>query len=382
MEGVSIYVHIPFCRSRCVYCDFVSNACADIPVEKYVDAVMSELAYRSRFMDAESNVTSVYIGGGTPSLFPAAAISSIVTAAAALRNAPVEITVEMNPGDVNSAWIDELTSVGVNRFSLGVQAMSDERLAWLGRRHSVADAVRGLDMLKAAGVDNISLDFIYATPGQTTAQMTDEVRRLCDLEVGHVSAYELTIADGTPLAGRDVTLPDEELRVEQWVQLGEVLSSYGLQRYEVSNFAVPGKRSVHNGHYWRGGQYLGIGAGAHGFVRIGDRALRYGNGPSLPLYLRRSAAADVNHNFAIFWGNGFEESLSELDLARERIMLGLRCVDGIDVRRISVLMNAHPSAGKILRRLVKEGMLLERGDFLVPSAQAMLVADTLALQFF
>ncbi|MBN2527261.1 MAG: radical SAM family heme chaperone HemW [Deltaproteobacteria bacterium] len=380
MNDYSIYVHFPFCKSRCVYCDFVSNVVSPLPVAEVTSQLKRELMLRRQWIGMQRPPVSIYFGGGTPSLWSMEAMAKVLEACGPTEG-DIEITVEMNPQDVSSQWVGAALDAGINRFSLGVQSMNDSRLQWLGRRHSVMDVQRAMEVLRECGATNVSVDFIYATPGLDDAAMRLELLALCDLTVEHVSAYELTIADGTPLSRMDLNEVPGEHRATMWHSIGEILHRYGLERYEVSNYAKSGRRSVHNCHYWKGGVYLGIGSGAHGFVKMNDVRVRYSNGGTLGTWRDVQLTIDaLNRDIAI--GDGFFEQISDLDFARELMMLGLRCTDGVNLLALQPLIENNDDFKKTLAQLLNDGWLTRCGARVVPGEEAMLLADELALRFF
>ena len=344
--------------------------------------MIAELHARRELLDMHHPPRSIYLGGGTPSLFPANQLGDIISAC---RNGGVareiETTVEINPGDADGPWVKQLVAAGVNRFSLGVQAMDDARLKWLGRRHTVSDIRNAVYLLRHNGADHISVDFIYGTPRQTEAQIHRELDALCALAPGHISAYELTIADGTPLSQMGVSQIDNERSAVFWHLIGHKLSHLGFQRYEISSYARNDQRSRHNGHYWAGGTYLGIGSGAHGFVMHNNTRVRYSNDTAFNAWCDAAISPQsLAHRLDV--GDGFTETIGDLDYARELIMLGLRCTDGIDLRRLAPLIEHNNNMQRQLTALQAEGWGTHAADYFIPTQDAMLMADELALRFF
>ncbi|MBN2715063.1 MAG: radical SAM family heme chaperone HemW [Deltaproteobacteria bacterium] len=382
MNAHTIYVHLPFCKSRCIYCDFTSNVVSPLPVHEVTQQVVSELQIRRQVLQIMSQPVAIYVGGGTPSLWPADKVAQIIAECVNGESpSAIEITVELNPGDVDRHWIKSVIKAGVNRFSLGVQGMTDSRLKWLGRRHSVADAQRAVHVLRDAGAHNISADFIYATPNQTEADMRHELDDLCAMGPDHISAYELTIAEGTPLAKMKLPGIDHDTRASLWQQVGAHLAQQGFERYEVSNYAKDNKRSRHNSHYWRGGMYLGVGSGAHGFIINNGNRIRYSNGATLQTWLAADIRTDdIEHN--PFIGDGFAETLSNLDFARELVMLGLRSTEGINASQLNSLLKDNYTFMGQITQLENEGWVQLQNNRYVPSPDAMQLADELALRFF
>jgi oxygen-independent coproporphyrinogen-3 oxidase len=387
MDLVSAYIHLPFCKTRCPYCDFCSSVVTTVPLGRYADSLAAEYQYRSFFSPSFKLVTA-YLGGGTPSLL------SGVEAARLLGMLPLEdaeeVTAEVNPGDTAPEWFSEMRAAGVSRFSIGVQALDDARLGFLGRRHRSAAARQAIAAARGCGARSVSADVIYGTPGQTPASLGQELTELAALGVDHVSCYELTVAAGTPLGRRvargEVALPSEEEMVQLWQTAGEVLGSHGFERYEVSSYARPGHRCRHNERYWTGGGYIGLGLGAHGFVRDREgRRIRYANLGSLESYFDAASRLPAGTTDVLGLGSdGFAERISELHHARERMMLGLRTAKGVLLREVA---SALPSAEQIrweaiARRLETLEMARIIKGYLVPTEEGLLNADALAEEFF
>ena len=272
LPPLSLYVHLPWCVKKCPYCDFNSHeARADIPETAYVDALLADLADELPAVWGR-NLISVFIGGGTPSLFSAAALDRLLGGIRALTAlAPnVEITLEANPGTVERARFADYRAIGINRLSLGVQSFDDDALVALGRIHSGTDARRAIDIARAAGFEELNLDLMFALPGQ------DERAALADVETAlshapeHLSCYELTLEPNTLFARFPPELPDDDVRAAMQERIVARLAADGLARYEISAFARAAHASVHNVNYWRFGDYVGIGAGAHGKISRAD----------------------------------------------------------------------------------------------------------------
>lgn len=257
-----LYVHIPFCTSKCIYCDFYSVATAHDMREAYVDAVMTELHHRWR----GGSVRTVYVGGGTPSALPLPLLRRLLMA---LPEAEEEFTVECNPDDITPELARTLVECGVNRVSMGVQTFSDDRLRFLRRRHSAAQILPAVECLRRAGVGNISIDLMFGFPGETMAEWQTDLQRAVALGVEHLSAYSLMYEEGTPLTrmmqeGRVEQLDDTVCR-EMYDTLIDTLHEAGYEQYEISNFCKAGWHSRHNSGYWSGEHYIGIGAAAHSY---------------------------------------------------------------------------------------------------------------------
>lgn len=272
---LSLYVHLPWCVRKCPYCDFNSHEHrgGPPPFDAYVDALIADLDFDLPLAWGRT-IHSVFFGGGTPSLFPPAAIDRFLQAASArLRFAPnAEITLETNPGTVEHGPFAGYRAAGVNRLSFGVQSFDDGCLQRLGRIHSSGDAVRAVQAAQEAGLDNINLDLMYALPGQTLAMALDDVERAIALQPAHISHYQLTLEPNTVFAVRvPEGLPDEDGAWDMQEACQARLAKAGFAQYEVSAYAQPGRQCAHNLNYWMFGDYLGVGAGAHGKLTLGAR---------------------------------------------------------------------------------------------------------------
>ena len=265
---LALYVHLPWCVRKCPYCDFNSHAvpAGGIAEQAYVTALQRDLEHATTGA-AGREIVSVFFGGGTPSLFSPAAIGRVLEHARALLPfaADVEITLEANPGTVEHGRFSEYAAAGVNRVSLGAQSFDDERLAVLGRIHGANDTARAVDELRAAGIDNFNLDLMYALPGQDLRGALADLERAIELGPTHLSHYQLTLEPDTPFAKRPPPrLPDDELAWTMQLECQARLAAAGFEQYEVSGYAQRGRRCRHNLVYWEYGDYLGVGAGAHG----------------------------------------------------------------------------------------------------------------------
>ncbi len=263
---LSLYLHFPWCVRKCPYCDFNSHAArGELEEDRYVDALIRDLDYELSLAPGRQLV-SIFAGGGTPSLFSGRAIGRVLEAVAArLRFAPdIEITLEANPGTADAANFREYRAAGVNRLSIGVQSLDAAQLKKLGRIHGPAEAVAAYETARRAGFDNINLDQMYALPQQTPAEAEADLRAVCALRPEHLSYYQLTLEPNTEFAARPPPLPDDETAWTMQLAGQALLAAKGYAQYEVSAYARPGRQSRHNRGYWEFGDYIGIGAGAHG----------------------------------------------------------------------------------------------------------------------
>lgn len=267
-----LYVHIPFCASRCIYCGFYSTTMKDDVRHRYVKALSKELRLRKGFLDAADTIDTIYIGGGTPSQLALADIRDMFCDIhATCGDSQIETTFEANPDDINAELVDTLKSCGVNRVSMGVQSFDDKRLRFLCRRHTAEQARTAFRLLRSNGFDNISIDLMFGFPNQTLEQWEQDIEKALELEPDHISAYSLMYEEGTRLHAMltrgEVCEIDEETSTKMFKLLADNLSKTGYEHYEISNFAKPGRRAVHNSSYWNDTPYIGIGAAAHSYNR-------------------------------------------------------------------------------------------------------------------
>lgn len=324
MAGV--YVHIPFCASRCSYCDFFSTLQLADMGGPYVEALIAEARLRKGELHGES-IKTLYLGGGTPSQLPLPLLSRLVDG---LRGAldlsgVEEFTVEANPDDVTPDWCRAVAALGVNRVSMGVQSFEDPILRLIGRRHTARQAMDAVAHLREAGINNISIDLIFGLPGQTVSSWTASVEQAIALAPQHISAYGLTYEEGTRLwrqreLGEIVEVPEEQC-LEMYRILVDDLQAAGYEHYEISNFALPGYHSRHNSSYWNDTPYLGLGAAAHSY----DGKVRKWNPHDMHQYIDKVMAGELPCEF---------EELSRSERYDERVMLGLRTARGVDAERL------------------------------------------------
>ncbi|MCR6629608.1 MAG: radical SAM family heme chaperone HemW [Magnetospirillum sp.] len=319
--GFGIYIHWPFCLSKCPYCDFNSHVAAQIDQPRWRAALLAELEHFARLKPGAA-VTSIFFGGGTPSLMEPATVAALIERVAALWPvaADLEVTLEANPSTVEAGRFRDFRAAGIGRLSLGVQALDDASLKFLGRRHDAAEALAALE-LAGRLFPRFSFDLIYARPGQTPASWRDELTRALGLAGDHLSMYQLTIEDGTAFAPAhargDFVLPPEEDQAATFEITQALTAAAGLPAYEVSNHARPGGECRHNLTYWLGGDYVGVGPGAHG--RLNGEAFRQHRAPAI--WLERVEA----HGHA----TQEREALDPAIRAEEMVMMGLRLTDGI-----------------------------------------------------
>lgn len=356
---LQLYIHFPFCKRKCLYCDFVSAAAGRETMAAYCLALEKEIrAAGEKYPDAQVN--TVFLGGGTPSILPPDLLKPVLDA---LRRSftllpDAEFTSEANPGTLTEKWLDTLLAAGLNRLSLGVQAAQDGLLQRIGRIHSFADAAESIRLAQRMGVSNINADVMYGLPGQTGDHYLETLRRLCGLGVTHLSAYSLILEEGTPLT-RMVeegvcSVPDEDACAEMTEAGIALLAENGFRQYEISNYAKPGYACRHNMGYWQGAWYLGLGAAAHGMVppteqekQAGAVRVRIANPAEVGQYIALSPQLPVER-----------ERISAEEAMFETMMLGLRMNEGVSLARFEKLHGRRMAAryGDRLESLIRDGL--------------------------
>jgi oxygen-independent coproporphyrinogen-3 oxidase len=367
-QPLALYVHWPFCVSKCPYCDFNSHVRSSVDQDEWREALLADLAHEARKLHGR-RLTSIFFGGGTPSLMEPRTVAALI--AAALEHWPaaddVEITLEANPNSVEAARFADLAAAGVNRLSLGLQSFDDEHLAFLGRAHSARE---GLDALATAQqhFPRVSFDLIYALPGETETAWSAALDQALGLGTGHLSLYQLTIEPGTRFAalaaaGKLETL-DPDRAAALYELTAERTASANLPAYEISNHARPGKESRHNLTYWRYGDYAGVGPGAHG-RRLGQRTVRHRKPENFLSALARNGHAIAE-----------QEPLSATEAADEALVMGLRLAEGIDAGGIAQRFGLDSIVDwTAVDRLAASGHLIREDSRIAATAAGRLVLD-------
>ena len=367
---LALYVHWPFCVSKCPYCDFNSHVRESVDQPAWADALLTDLAHEAAALPGRQ-LTSIFFGGGTPSLMPPATVASILDAAERHWGFAegIEITLEANPSSVEAARFADLAAAGVNRASLGVQALDDTALRFLGRAHGVDEALQALQTAQEQ-FSRVSFDLIYARPGQPLRDWEAELRRAIGYGTEHLSLYQLTIEPGTRFAteaaaGR-LTIPDGDAAADLFETTRAVTAAAGLPAYETSNHARIGAESRHNLTYWRYGDYAGIGPGAHG---------------------RREGVATARRKKPENWmaaiarnGHGIEleESLPPVSRATEALVMGLRLAEGVDLSRVAALAKGREMVNRAaVTTLAKQGLVRLQGEQLIVTEAGALLLDAI-----
>jgi oxygen-independent coproporphyrinogen-3 oxidase len=384
IEPFSLYIHIPYCVSKCPYCDFNSHVVPVIPETQYTQALLREMEHYGRLNDWYNRpLRSIFFGGGTPSTFVPASIARILGSAARLFaiEPNCEITLEANPGTVDQGNFAGYREAGVNRISIGVQSFNPGVLKFLGRAHSAGDARRALEQVRNAGFENFSFDLIYANPGQSLKELDADLSAALEFQSPHLSAYNLTFEEGTPFhhdyrAGKIHSLSeDEEIAMAELIETR--LGTAGLKRYEISNYAKPGWHSCHNVAYWRGEDYMGIGAGAHSFKKshsTGASGRRWANEKNPGRYMNQIEASGI----AVV----DREDIEPVKAAGEFMFLGLRMTEGISQDSFHTRFGQSPL--EYFPRIEDwlDGNLMEESNgSLRLTAKGLLVANSIFVQF-
>jgi oxygen-independent coproporphyrinogen-3 oxidase len=378
----SLYVHIPWCQSKCPYCDFNSHAAAAWPEADYTRALISELEHRGHTPSySGQRIRTIFFGGGTPSLFDPKSIGTVIEAADRICGveSDAEITLEANPGTVDAAKLDGMRAAGVNRISFGAQSFNDATLKFLGRIHSADETRAAAAMAHRAGFERLNLDLIFAVPGQTVADVMFDIESAVALEPDHISAYNLTFEEGTAFftdlkRGRIKQLAtDEQAAMYQAVR--EELPRRGYAMYEISNYAIPGHEARHNLTYWRGQTYLGIGAGAHSFARDGLGGRRWWNEKLPARYIsaieeRRIAEAGA-------------ETIGETTAQSEFVFLNLRLREGFALKDFHERFgrNFECIFGRVATPLFNGGLMTLEGGRIKLTDRGVEMADSVFAEF-
>ena len=392
---LSLYVHIPFCETKCPYCDFNTYAGIEPLIPEYVSALVHELSLWGKML-GRPEVATVFFGGGTPSYLPAGHVASILqTVRDCFALAPdSEVTLESNPGDFGEAKLAAYLERGVNRLSIGVQSLDDSLLRMLGRRHSAEQAVQAYAMALAAGFDNVSVDLMYGLPYQTEAAWRDTLRGVLEMEPPHVSAYCLTLEEGTPMHrwvdSGQVAEPDPDLAADMYEHTERAMESAGYRHYEISNWARDGYESRHNLTYWRNQPYLGVGPGAHSYLG----SFRFHNLRSPREYVRslqEAPAAAVS-----LAGCLSQQALRKVPVVEEvepidrplemaeTLMMGLRLDVGVSIDEFAQRFDATPQRayGDTIDELLSLGLLERAAGHLRLTPRGRILGNEVFARFF
>lgn len=370
-----IYIHYPFCKSRCYYCDFYSTTDLKL-ADSYIDALKFEMDLRKGII-GDRPIETIYLGGGTPSLLSSNNIKIIIEHIHRIFQVAdyPEITVELNPDDITNIYAQKLKNAGVNRVSLGVQAFYNYHLRLMNRRHKVLGSLKAIEALKNAGFDNISIDLIYGLPELTLQEWEKTLRKAVNLDIQHISAYHLTYEPNTvfsTLKNKGIMIPiDDDISFKQFEMMSEYFETNNFIHYEISNFGHIGRFSRHNVNYWKGIPYLGLGPSAHSF----DGTTRYWNAPDISKYIRIDKKHDdINEH----------EQLSVKDHFNEYIMTGLRTYWGIDLSQIENKFSKDMalSTERHSAPYIDSNHMQKEGTKLILTKKGMFISDKIITDLF
>ncbi|MGI6068818.1 MAG: radical SAM family heme chaperone HemW [Blautia sp.] len=371
-KELELYIHLPFCVKKCQYCDFLSGPYGENTKKCYLEALKKEMAAAAPQVE-DCRITSVFFGGGTPSLLDGREMGGLLkTLHARYRLAEdCEITMEGNPGTFTRENLREYVRLGINRFSIGCQSVEDQKLRMLGRIHTFQDFLDSYDMAREAGISNINVDLMSALPGQSPADWEKNLRTIGSLHPEHISAYSLIVEEGTPFGEMDLELPEEEDERRMYEMTREILEEYGLYQYEISNYAVPGKECRHNIGYWRRSDYLGFGLGAASLF-LGER---FSNTREMKRYLDASGDLDCIREQ--------RQRLTAKEQMEEFMFLGLRMTDGIGREAFARAFGVELEEiyGPVLDKYRTLGLLAEEEGRIFLTPQGINVSNVIFADF-
>lgn len=365
-----LYIHIPYCIRKCLYCDFLSLPFDEQMVRIYVASLCRELELKSSIA---GKLKTIFIGGGTPTLLPEDCFKQLFNCLREnFRLSPeIEISVEANPGTVNASKIEGLLSLGVNRMSLGIQSFNDSELKTLGRVHTAAEALEVSGLVKSSGVKNFSVDLMYGIPGQTMKTWEETLSKTVELSPSHISSYELTPEERTPLwqliRDNALRMPEEGPALDMYNYAIDFLQGRGYEHYEISNYALPGYRCFHNLNYWDRGEYIGAGAGAHSFIH----GVRSQNTGDIKTYIDSLSNDIVPETETV--------KISAEEALKEFIFLGLRKTEGLSLTQATKM---RPDFLKACAELIDSSYLAMSDNYLRPTRKGLPVTNMVIVRLF
>lgn len=369
-----IYIHIPFCKQKCYYCDFF-NTVSLAKAPQMLNTILRELVVQRDFLKVD-HLDTIYIGGGTPSVYSPQQLQSIIECIATLWDISTvrEITVELNPDDLSQEYLEALSKTSVNRLSIGIQSFVDDHLKFMNRRHTAAAAIDAVQRAQVLGFNNITIDLIYGIPSMSISQWESNIEQALALGVQHISAYHLTIEPqtvfGKLLSSGNLTQIDDEQSEQQYLMLHTLMSKASMEHYEISNFAAPGFRAQHNSSYWRGEPYLGVGPSAHSF----NGTCRRWSVSSIDSYLEKADSGEIYSS----------EELTLRDCYNEYIMTSLRCADGADTSVIETRFAAPVAQyfAQGAQQFIDKGVMIKTGCNYRIDPKEFLIADSIISELF
>jgi oxygen-independent coproporphyrinogen III oxidase len=370
-----IYIHIPFCKQACHYCNFHFSASMKLKND-FLDALLKEISLRRNYLEGEK-INTIYFGGGTPSLLSAEELKLIMDAVHNSFEIEVgsEITIEANPDDINVPRLISWSKTGINRLSIGIQSFYKDDLVWMNRAHNEVQAMECIQLAQNAGFYNMSIDLIYGTPTLSDEHWIQNLNTAVSMNIPHLSCYALTVEPGTALElmtrKKKVQPVTGDDQARQFLLMTDFLTSRGYEHYEISNFALPGKRSRHNSSYWSGAKYLGLGPSAHSF----DGTSRQWNVANNALYIKSLAGGQVPFE---------QEFLTDAQRFNEYVMTSLRTKEGTDITYVKEKFGVEPAAefAKNSLKYIEKDLMKKERDRLVLTKEGKLFADGIAADLF
>ena len=350
-KEIGIYIHIPFCKKKCDYCDFISFSNKDKKIEEYINAIIKEIEQQK----IKSKITTIYIGGGTPSYIDSKYIKEIIAEIKKKNvDSNAEITIEVNPGTITKNKLEDYKEVGINRLSIGLQVTQNELLKQIGRIHDFEQFLETYKMARKLGFNNINIDLMLGLPNQRIKDLRESLEKIIELNPEHISVYSLIVEEGTPIANKiktgELILPEEDLERNMYWYVKNTLELNGYRHYEISNFAKPGYESRHNMNCWNQKEYIGIGIAAHSYRDI----TRYSNTEDLSEYIKNVKNGHFERNRII------HEIQKEDDTKREHMILGLRQINGISISKFKEKFGENPiyTFRNELKKLTEEKLII------------------------
>jgi len=373
MNKIGLYVHIPWCIKKCPYCDFNSHAVkGDTPEDKYIDTLLDDLKQDLLLLNEAKTISSIFIGGGTPSLFSANSFERLLTGISKLipLQENLEITLEANPGTFESQKFADYRSIGINRLSIGIQSFNNKHLKKLGRVHSAEEAIAAVEIATQAGFDNFNLDLMFGLPDQTNSEMIADVQTAINLQPSHISFYQLTLEPNTYFYKFPPKLPESDGIYAGQCQAQQLLDDEGYRQYEISAYARNDLKCRHNVNYWQFGDYLGIGAGAHGKLSISKP------GNIVRSMKHKSPEHYLNDNAALL------TSISPADLPLEYVMNQLRLRNGFSLKQYSLATGLAPDTLQpALSECLEQGLLIHKNEYYYCSDKGWDFLDSILEKF-
>lgn len=369
-----IYIHIPFCKQKCTYCDFHFSTTFHSYRSRMIGTILKEIELRKDYLN-KASIETIYFGGGTPSILTIEELEQILSAIHSNYDTSnlAEVTLEANPDDITTNQVQEWKEIGVNRLSIGLQSFKESDLEWMNRAHNVEESYTCIKSAIEGGITNLTVDLMYGLPDLSNEEWKNHIQTVVDMGVQHVSAYCLTIEEGTVLdkfvENGKIVPPTDDLQAEQFLLLVDTLEQNGIMQYEISNFGKEGFESKHNSNYWKGTHYLGIGPSAHSF----DGKSRSWNVANNQKYMQQiEAGEDWNET----------EILSKNDLFNELILTGLRTVDGVDLAHINSILPIESTTNNQIEQYCAEGLMEKVTNKIRLTKVGRLQADRIAADMF